>query len=53
MQLLGCSLGPRPSLGLLPGSICLFGLDEGIVTGDQGTIRPDYLISRLPEMSVG
>jgi hypothetical protein len=53
MQLLGCSLGLGPPLGLLLGRMCLFGLDEGVVTGDQCTIRSDYLISLFPEVSVG
>ncbi len=46
MQLLGYSSGLGPSLGLLLGGICMFSLDEGVVTSDQSTIRPDYLISR-------
>lgn len=53
MQLLGCNSGLGPPLGLLLGGICLFGLDESVVTGDQSTFRSDYLISCFPEVSIG
>jgi hypothetical protein len=53
VKLLGCSLGFGSPLGLLFGGVFLFGLDEGVVTSDEDTIRPDYLISCFPEVSVG
>ncbi len=50
LQLPGCSLSLDPSLRLPLRGMHLLGSYEGVVTSDEGTIRPDYTIRRFPEM---
>jgi hypothetical protein len=51
-QLLHRDLSRCPSLYLQLGGVCLLGLNEGVVSGDERTIRTDHSIRRFPEMGI-